>query len=437
MPGVRDSDVDGHAADEPAGQALTTVAKAVALPGDFDPSVLRACWRHATVVLRSRVACPSRATPLGIASWDKHDDMLHELLVAECSGSPARFVGGAVIRTGARATLIAYGNPQWVDADVLSGLVADVMTAHHNVRAGWSPAFDADDDAEAGAEPHSGTQTEPTAPPRLEVLRDAGQPHLHLYYPAIGAETAYQPLAAALPANWTITTCADADHAVSVEEMADWYLSCLVGRFSRPDLLGGWSMGGLVGLEAARQLLAREGASLVSLVLLDSPPPRGTAAELLRSGQLTEFSEFLWHSFGMSCFQPRLLVTGGSDQVGLSLLAVALRRAGEDVPTGWLAEWLAGYRRQLRLLATYRCDRPVRASGLLVVGDVTDAHVEEWRRSLSGPLSVQKPGGGHFDLLRPPAVTNVAHLLAAHYAELRRLGDRSNPSLEYPPDGHR
>lgn len=362
--------------------------------------------------------------------------MLHEQLVAACGDGPARLVGAAVIRTGTQATLVAYGNPQLVDAGALSDLVADVMTAHHNVRGGWSPKFDPDDAADAGAEPLPGRQTAPTAPPKLEVLRDAGRPHLHLYYPAIGAEAAYQPLAAALPTSWTITTCADADQALSVEEMADCYLSCLGGRFSRPDMLGGWSMGGLVGLEAARQLTAAEGASRVSLVLLDSPPPRGTAPEPLRGGQLTEFSEFLWRSFGMSRFQPRLLVTDG-DQVGLPLLAVALRRAGEDVPTGWLEEWLAGYRRQLRLLATYRGDRPVRASGLLVVGDVTDAHVEEWRRALSGPLSVQKPGGGHFDLLRPPAVTSVARLLAAYYAQSRRLGDRSNPSLEYPPDGHR
>jgi thioesterase domain-containing protein len=421
MPGIRGGDLDGHATSEPAGSALTAVTNAVALPSDFDLSVLRACWRHATDALQSRIACPVSATPLGIASWDERDDVLHERLAAECGRSP-RFVDGMAISTGAQASLHVYGNPLWVDASTLSRLIAEVSTAHQDIRAGRRPAFDGvgDDTAEPSAEPVVRTRPVPAAPPALEVLRDAGRPHLHLYYPAIGAEAAYQPLAAALPASWTITTCADADHAVSVQEMAAWYLSPLQSRFSRPDLLGGWSMGGLVGLEAARQLLAREAAAQVSLVLLDSPPPQGTAPEPLSSGQLTEFSEFLWRSFGISSFQPRRLDAGDSDQVGLGLIAAALRQAGEDVPAGWLAEWLAGYRRQLRLLATSRGDRPVRASGLLVVGDITDAHVEAWRRSLSGPLIMQNADGGHFDLLRPPVVTKVARLIATHYAELRR-----------------
>jgi thioesterase domain-containing protein len=347
--------------------------------------------------------------------------VLHELVAAEFRSIPVQFVRGMAIGTGARADLRACGNPMWVDAVALSLLLASVGQRYRDIKAGRLPASDREADyrprqtLEATGRPRSA----PTTRPELVVLRDAGRPHLHLCYPAIGAETAYLQFSAALPANWTVTTCANADHADSVEEMAAWYLSPLADRFGTPDLLGGWSMGGLVGLEAARQLIARGAAWQPSLVLVDSPPPQETTEERFQIGRLEGFCEFLWRSFGMSSFRPRQIDTGGDDQVGLRLLALALRHAKEDVPVEWLSEWLAGYRRQLRLLGTYQCSQPIRASGLLLIAELTQAQVEAWRRSLSDPLTIRKLGGGHFDLLRPPLVTDAANLLAAHYAQRR------------------
>lgn len=423
--GVRGRGLDGYDTGEPAEYALTPATDTITLPADVDMSLLRSSWRQAADALRSQAACPSSATPLWLASWTEHDDALHELLVAEFRSRPVRFVGGLVIGTGTRVALHVCGNPAWVDASMLSLLLADVRTTYDAMWGSRPQVFDQADNGD-GRTAQSAVHRlpAPAARPELVVLRDAGRPHLHLYYPAIGAEAAYQQLAAALPANWTVTTCADADHAESVEEMATWYLSALHGRFSKPDLLGGWSMGGLVGLEAARQLLALDAASRLSLVLVDSPPPGGfpsgeMATDSLKDGQLAQFCEFLWRSFGISGFQPRSLDTSGEDQVGLSFIAVTLRHAGEDVPIEWLSEWLAGYRRQLRLLATCQGVRPVRASGLLVVGDLSDADVQLWRRALDGPLTVRESGGGHFDLLRPPLVADVARLLAAHDATLR------------------
>jgi thioesterase domain-containing protein len=394
------------------------VAAALTLPVDIDISLLRSCWRHATDALRSRVACPSGTAPLGTANWAEHDDALHALLVAGFRRIPAQFVRGMVISTGGRVDLHACGDPMWVDADALSLLVTDVGAMYYDIRAGRRSALDDETDDGITQTPASTVirQSAPAIRPELVVLRDADRPHLHLYYPSIGAEAAYQQLTTALPASWTVTACADADHADSVEEMATWYLSALSGRFSQPDLLGGWSMGGLVGLEAARRLSARDPGSRPNLVLVDSPPPGVTEAVPTQQERLEEFAEFLWRSFGIGRFRPRQLDTSGEDQVGLSLLAQALRHAGEEVPVGWLAEWLTGYRRQRRLRATYRCGKPVPASGLLVVGELPDAHVEAWRRALDGSLTVRRTGGEHFDLLRPPLVTDVARLLASYYA---------------------
>lgn len=115
---------------------------------------------------------------------------------------------------------------------------------------------------------------------------------------------------------------------------------------------------------------------------------------------MAAFAEFLWGSFHLDRYQPVELDTH-DDELGLRLLAVALRQAGEDVPLPWLTDWLAQYRRQLRLLAGYPLAERTEVRALLLLASLAESEVDIWRRVIGPGLDIRRLGGGHFDLLRP------------------------------------
>lgn len=377
----------------------STRVRRVALADAGRGAELESAWRRATGGLRSAFLR---------VGWAERDDTLHELAVCELANAKAGLVRGVLLSTGSRAELLVCSASAVVDAD-LERVTEQMLVACDGMRVG--PVATADVHAPvAPAEVWAGASPS-ASPPELLVLRAAGRPHLHLYYPGAGAGAAYRELVAALPAHWTITACDDVAHANSVEGMSEAYLSSLDGEYAEPDLLGGWSMGGLVGLDAIRRFAAKNHRPLPGLLLIDSPPPTRPDAVSGPIGPIEDFAEFLWESFALSRYRPFALEVGGDDELGLALLAAGLDRAGEEVPLSWLSEWLVQYRRQLGVLAAYHRREPTPARALLMLGELTDAQVAEWH-SLIGPgLTVERLGGGHFELLRPPLITEVSRSL--------------------------
>ncbi|MBN6038827.1 thioesterase domain-containing protein [Amycolatopsis sp. 195334CR] len=371
----------------------------VPLLATADLTRLDHAWRQ--VVVRNSL-CAGPPPALGRVRWAEADDALHESLAGELATAPVDGVRAVALRTGERAELNLCADPAVLDGAGLDRLAASVLEVFR--RPGPVAAIPAQRENRApvpAANPSA-------APPELVVLRDAGRPHAHFYYPGSGVGAAYRDLVAALPAHWTVTACDDVASANTVEGMSEGYLSVLGGRFARPDLLGGWSMGGLVGLDALRRLPSR-GAP--ALLLLDSPPPTVPGTESGQGEDVGAFAEFLWESFGLRQFRPAEL-SAGDDTLGLGLLAHGLAKAGEEVPLGWLSAWLAEYRRQLRLLAGYVRRDLVDARAVLFLGELLEAQVVRWRGLIGSDLVVERLGGGHFDLLRPPLVTEVGQTLA-------------------------
>lgn len=111
----------------------------------------------------------------------------------------------------------------------------------------------------------------------LVNLGGKGHP-LFLFHPSGGNVACYRMLADALGDSYEVmgissTLSDDVDRAVSLNNRVERYIA-EVKRYqsSGPYYLAGWSMGGVLAFEAARQLI-NLGESIALLVILDSPPP--------------------------------------------------------------------------------------------------------------------------------------------------------------------
>lgn len=242
------------------------------------------------------------------------------------------------------------------------------------------------------------------------MLRAAQRPGIHLIHPGAGRSDSYAALVAAVPSHWTITASNDVGPVGTVSGMARLYLAELLRHVGVPDVIGGWSMGGLVAFEVIHQLRRGGASRLPALFLIDSPPPVRHGADSRPEESLREFAQMLGEAFELSDRgSPEL---DGDDDVCLRALAAALRRAGHIVELDWLAGRLAEYRRHRAAVAGYSCQDPLDVPALLVAGDLFDSYVERWRTLLRPDAVVTRLAGGHFDLLGPPLVGTVADLLA-------------------------
>jgi thioesterase domain-containing protein len=120
-------------------------------------------------------------------------------------------------------------------------------------------------------------------------LREGSGPVIALVHPVGGDVLCYQQLASVWPGDPSIVAVrhpyADQDREVkylSIEQLASLYRSALLKAVGRlPDLLGGWSFGGLVAHEMAAQWEA-EGVDAPPLLIIDSPLHDGEFAKRLR-----------------------------------------------------------------------------------------------------------------------------------------------------------
>jgi amino acid adenylation domain-containing protein len=189
--------------------------------------------------------------------------------------------------------------------------------------------------------------------------------------------------------------------SASVEEMAARYLRDLRRVQPRgPYRLGGWSMGGLVAFEMARQLAAA-GETVDLLALIDTPPPAAqppVSEEEVAAGFAHDLSRLLGYDGG--ALPPDL----GPDELRplFDMFAANLRASRAYDP------------------------QPYAGSLTLALSERTAAEREEeilagWRRRAGGVEPVRLPGD-HYSLLRRPGVERLAAELAARLAVGRLVG---------------
>lgn len=242
----------------------------------------------------------------------------------------------------------------------------------------------------------------------LVTLRSGGRPHVHLFHPGGGNSTHYQPLVAALPEDWTVTASDDCGQGDTIEDLAERYLRELLSATGPPDVLGGWSMGGVVAYHAIR-LLRGTAARLPALLLVDSAPPIGYGPEGERV--VEQFAESVWMSLSLRRFRPAELTAGDDD--AMCALAAGLWRAGDTVRPDWLLQRLDEYRRHLRATMRYVCADCLTVPAVVIAAVLDEPLLEDWRRRLPPGTPTVRLAGGHFDVLRHPLVEEVARQLTS------------------------
>ncbi len=223
-----------------------------------------------------------------------------------------------------------------------------------------------------------------------------------------------------------------------VESMAEAYVAKL--RETQPQgpyHLGGWSFGGLIALEMARQLRA-EGEDVPTLVLIDSylgstdDSPNAKSTQLSRAESAYGFAEDLAAMAGVELsLSVEDLAAMDEDELLPSLLGL-IRGQGivpPDLGEERLARLMAVHEAHLR--AFFACRPTVYGGPALLVragGEEEDAEsVEVWRRVLPSGECVWVEGD-HYSILRKDKVDRLCQHLRASACLSDTAASRESPA---------
>ncbi|MFJ8532138.1 beta-ketoacyl synthase N-terminal-like domain-containing protein [Streptomyces sp. NPDC093591] len=261
-------------------------------------------------------------------------------------------------------------------------------------------------------------------------LRATGsRPPLFLVHAAGGPTTVYQALAEGLGAEQPVFGLDRIDEARTVPDKARHYAEVISAAHpDGPVLLGGWSFGGFVAQETARQLAAA-GRDVPLVVLIDSvrplPRPGLTPADRLRA-HFEGFAGHVAETYGVRLELPYDdLVAMDDDRDRIDAVLRAVREA-VDVPRAALEHQRASYL-DLRIgeahrpggydgrVLLYRAGEPAPHT-------VRDPAYERDDEALGWDevcpcLEVVRVSGHHLSLLDPPYVDEIATHLSRALAE--------------------
>ncbi|MER7576650.1 AMP-binding protein [Streptomyces sp. NPDC126514] len=240
----------------------------------------------------------------------------------------------------------------------------------------------------------------------------AGGPRLFLVHPIGGDVLCFREVASALPAEFTVigvrSPGLDGGTAfTSVQEMAAAYLhEVLKVQPEGPYHFAGWSMGGAVAYEMARQL-SFEGVPTASLVLLDSYAPGSKAFEHFADPDADRVASFA-----------RDLERMTGERVDTALLSGERLAAGEEQES--LRRRFTVFDANATALVDYRLRRArLRDTRLTLVlaGDQTRPEGTSpslgWEEALGTPVETRTvPGTDHFTLVQRPHAAVTAQEIA-------------------------
>ena len=278
--------------------------------------------------------------------------------------------------------------------------------------------------------------------PLVAIKPTGSRPPLFLVHPIGGTVLCYVELSKHLPAEQPLyalqaagiepgTTAAD-----SIQQMARGYVDAI--RRVQPDgpyHIGGWSMGGMVAFEMARQLSA-QGAEVGSVSVLDTAILRGVGVADVPLAWLYEgfMWELLWCKRGAAAALERIPASADTDDkvldfiLGRAIEHGILPRTGSRELVRRLFEVFRGGWRAIARYQPPVCDRAVtlfRASDPLpdvlraahghagsLYGDPTNG----WNRYVTSRLDVIEVPGDHLTMIEEPNVAALASELAERLA---------------------
>jgi amino acid adenylation domain-containing protein len=212
-----------------------------------------------------------------------------------------------------------------------------------------------------------------------------------------------------------------APSADGIEEMASRYVEAIREvQSSGPYCLGGWSMGGLVAYEMARQLRAR-GEEIALLAMIDTPIPAAEPESDL--DRLAGFALDLGLPLERLGISREELAARDREQLLSDLLkwGRTSQVLAPDLEEPHLRRLYAVYEANLRAVALYQ---PRLYDGLIAffkAAESSGTHLG-WERFAAGGVEVRDVPGGHYSLVREPEVRGLASKLGAALAAVRPGG---------------
>ena len=266
-------------------------------------------------------------------------------------------------------------------------------------------------------------QTNLTPPSPLVAI----QPHGALtpcffVHPAGGSVLPYIALSGALGVERPFYALEGTLGERQIELMAARYIDAV--RAVRPDgpfLLGGWSTGGVVAFEMARQLQG-SGAQVAMVALLDSVAP-GATTVIDGTALITGF--FLNIGVSIDLLEPpseQILHAGTEEQLDWVLdQAQSAQLLPPDMSIMHLRHLFDLYQSDINAVETYRPAASSVSLLLLRAADEGDCEVENpetgWSRLSTERLEVHSVPGDHLTMMRPPHVSTLAEILRKHFTQ--------------------
>jgi amino acid adenylation domain-containing protein len=261
------------------------------------------------------------------------------------------------------------------------------------------------------------------------------RPPLFCIHPVGGEVVAYRDLARRLGPAQPVYGLQSPDPPLEdLRRMAARYLEAL--REVQPEgpyRLAGWSMGGVVAYEMARQLTERgaeRGAQVDLLVLIDAAPPDRWAVEPEPNEveRVALFAADLARLHGVGI--PDVDLSGLDEEGALALVLDLGRQAGLLPPTVELAEFrrlFERFRANRRSLTTYEPQPLSGEIGEAVLFRAASSAAADWSPWLKLNLQVFDLPGDHYTLLREDAETLADHLRPLLQGAGRSVARASEP----------
>lgn len=238
----------------------------------------------------------------------------------------------------------------------------------------------------------------------LTVRAGEGGPHVHLVPGAGGGINDYQELVAALPGSWRVTQSVERGGRDTIEELARRFRTDLEDAGARPDLLVGWSMGGVVAYEMA----ARWTGPAPRLALLDSPPPVGYSQSVVDQDDFDLFAATVCADSDLGVQVGDLRVQPRDDELGARVLAAYLAAGGAAIPAEVLRTRWETYRRHRRMTGAYVAGHRLNVPALVVAAELTEQQLGQWDERFGAAPRRLRAANDHFGVLRAPGVAGVA-----------------------------
>ncbi|HEX6045329.1 MAG TPA: amino acid adenylation domain-containing protein [Pyrinomonadaceae bacterium] len=250
------------------------------------------------------------------------------------------------------------------------------------------------------------------------------QPHgsltpLFFAHPAGGSVAAYFALARALGKErpfYALDGTQREFERRELESMAAAYVDAVQSvQSAGPYLLGGWSTGGVVAFEMARQLRER-GEDVALVALLDSVPLASDARDL--NDDVAILAGFAMNlgvplHFGSAAYE-EILEAGREAQLEWMLdQARHVDALPPDVDVDDLRRRFEVYLGDVEAVKNYRpCPASIPLLLLRAGDELEDADmITRWRRLSSNTLDVHDVRGDHLSMMRPPHVSILAEIL--------------------------